>query len=97
MDTYSTIAEIARTDRFMERVTACAAQQGAPGEPWQWTYERRYTIASSPGWAEAVDSWHAGNPARSVDDADDWAENQGVISDQMILATVQPLIQPLNG
>lgn len=87
MDTYATIALIARTQPFQERIVACAAQQGET-EPALWASQRRYHIASSPSWGAKVDSWLAANPGGG----DGWAEDQAVISDADILAVVQPLI-----
>ena len=89
-DSYATISLIANTPKFLERLYACAAQQGA-GDPnnW-WVYERRYQIAASPSWAEKVDSWLAANP----DGGDGWAHDQAVISDGDILAVIQPLVSP---
>lgn len=85
MDTYATIALVAATPRFQERLVACAAQQGAP-DPAQWVWQRRYTLAAAPSWAAKVDSWLAANP----DGGDGWAHDQSVISDADILAVVQP-------
>jgi hypothetical protein len=87
-DTYSTIARIAATAGFSERLTACAAQQGAD-DPTGWVWQRRHALASSPGWAQKVDSWSAATPDA---DPDGWAADQSVISDGDILAVVQPLI-----
>ena len=88
-DTYATIAEMAAADAFLQRCAACAAQQGE-ANPWEWAYQARYTLCSSPGWAAAVDSWKAGNPGQGTG----WETDQAVISDAMILATVQPMIGP---
>lgn len=90
MDTYATIARIAASTAFRERLTACAAQQGAP-DPAGWVFERRYTLAASPGWAAAVDYWQAVNPDA---DPDGWAPRPDVITDGAILAAVQPMVNP---
>ena len=87
-DTYSTIARIAATRPFAERLTACAAQQGA-NDPTAWVWERRYALAAAPGWAQKVDSWGAANPGAPVDG---WADDPAVISDGDILAVIQPLL-----
>jgi hypothetical protein len=87
-DTYSTIARIAATAGFAERLTACAAQQGAD-DPAGWVWQRRYSLASSPGWGAKVDSWSAANPGA---DPDGWADDPACISDGDILAVIQPLI-----
>ena len=87
-DSYSTIALIATTEAFQERVHACAAQQGS-AQPVQWAYDNRYHVASAPGWAEAVDYWLNVNGG-----GDGWATDQACITDGMILAQVQPMINP---
>jgi hypothetical protein len=89
-DTYSTIARIAATARFAERLAACAAQQGAD-DPTGWVWANRYRLASSPGWAEKVAYWQAANPDA---DPDGWATDEAVLSDADVLATVQPLLNP---
>lgn len=86
-DTYSTIAQIAATAPFAERLAACAAQQGAT-DPAGWVWQRRYQLAAAPGWGAKIDSWQAANP----DGGDGWAADQAVISDADILAVVQPLV-----
>ena len=85
MDTYLAIADVADSPNLQRRVTACAAQQHAPGDPGAWTWENRYRWASSPGWGAAWDSAIAsGEP--------DPGANPAVITDGMILATVQQLL-----
>ena len=87
-DTYLTISEIAAHPIFSQRVTACAAQQGA-ADPPNWTLANRWQVASKPGFAGAVDYWRAANPDA---DPDGWASEWSVITDGMILAAVQPLV-----
>lgn len=89
MDTYADIARIAATDAFQERVRACAAQQGA-ADPVHWAYTNRYALASSPGWAAELAVWDEAHPG--AEDREAWAADGSVITDQMILAAVQPLI-----
>jgi hypothetical protein len=88
MDTYSTIARIASTAAFQERIYACAAQQGE-ADPTGWAWQHRYSIASSPTWGAKVDSWLAANPDG---DPDGWAIDPSVIADLDILATVQAML-----
>lgn len=88
-DSYATISLIADTPPFQERIYACAAQQGA-SDPTRWGWDNRYAVACAPGWAEAVDYWKAANP----DGGDGWAQDPAVITDGMILARVQPMLNP---
>lgn len=87
-DSYATIADIAATPDFQQRLVACAAQQGAP-DPSTFVFDRRYTIAASPGWAAAVDYWRAVNPD---EDPAGWARDPSVITDGDILAALQPMV-----
>lgn len=98
-DSYLSISAIANDEHMTERVRACATQQehlgNAPaisGDPINqgayaaiaWTDTNRYVWASSPGWGAAWDSALAGgDPEPGKDPA--------VITDAMILATVQQL------
>jgi hypothetical protein len=55
---YSTIATIQRSTALAERVTAAAATETGPGEgntqfAPQWTSERSWDLAATPGWADA--------------------------------------------
>jgi hypothetical protein len=84
-DTLYTISLIATDPLMTERMRAAAAQEAAPGDPITWTWDRRYQLASAPGWAAAVDSALAGGIT-------DWATDQAVISDTMITAQVQTLL-----
>lgn len=88
MDTLLTVSLIATDPVMLERFNASAAQEHAPGDPVAWAWENRYQLASAPGWAAAVDSWLVSNP----DGGNEWASDQGVISDGMIAAQVQALL-----
>lgn len=89
-DTYSTIALIAGTTRFLERCYACAAQQGRY-EPERWGWDNRWHLAATPSWAAKVDSWIAGNPGGGIG----WADDPAVISDADILSAVQGMLNPV--
>ena len=88
-DSYWHIGLCASDPDMQSRVAACAAQQQSQGaniigDPFAWALEHRLTWASSPGWGAAWESaLVAENPAPGRDPA--------VISDGMILATVQQL------
>lgn len=89
-DTLSTVHVIASDPDMAGRLAASAAQEHAPGDPTMWVWDRRYALASAPGWAAAVDSWLVANP----DGGNGWALDQAVISDGMITAQVQDLLSP---
>jgi hypothetical protein len=102
-DSYLSIAAMA-TDEFMvERLNAATTQQqhlggfdpganyantAAPFSAQAWVHDYRYVWASSPGWGAAWDSALAGHPD---DPAYEPGKDAGVITDGMILATVQAL------
>lgn len=84
-DTYLAIADAADSYSLQRRVAACAAQQDAPGDPYQWAVDHRYTWAAAPGWGAAWASAEAsGNPDPGADPA--------VITDPMILTQVQAML-----
>src|SRR3954464_5319202 len=97
MDSYLSISEIA-TDQWMrERMTAAATQQSHLGNApliqpgvFQWVENNRYVWASSPGWGAAWDSALAAHPPETEPDYEP-GRDPGVITDGMILATVQQL------
>lgn len=82
--TYNTIAAIARSTDFCQRLIACAAEQNktTPFETWVETH--RWKLAATPGWASAWESAVAANKANIGSD-------ETVITDAMILAAVQPM------
>jgi hypothetical protein len=95
-DAYLAISEIANDNWMQERVAACATQQthlgtAQVGDPWTWMKTSRYLWASSPDWGAAWDSALAAHP----DDPDyEPGKDPAVITDGMILATVQALGAP---
>jgi hypothetical protein len=94
-DSYLSISEIA-TDQWMrERMLAASTQQSYLGSApliqpgvFQWVENNRYVWASSPGWGGAWDSALAGHPD---DDTYEPGRDPAVITDGMILSTVQQL------
>lgn len=82
---YATIAAISQNGALYQRLTAAAAQEGKDDtSPGSWVSRHIWTLAASPGWSEAWESAEAGGVT-------DPGANEGVITDGMILAAVQPL------
>lgn len=78
---YLDIANMTVSGPLMQRITACAAEQGST-TPDAWLGEHRWTLCASPGWDDAwASAVAAGNPDPGADEA--------VISDAMILSAVQ--------
>ena len=87
---YSTIATIQQSASLMSRVTAAAATETEPAEgnnqfAPQWTGERSWDIAATPGWSDKWESALAGGIT-------DPGASAAVITDADILARVQPLL-----
>jgi hypothetical protein len=101
-DAYLAISEIATDENMTERVRAAATQQaylgsadniGHDSSPFglsvlDWVANNRYVWASSPGWGAAWDSALAGHPD---DPGYEPGKDPAVITDGMILSTVQEL------
>lgn len=87
-DSYLSIAAAAESHSMQRRVTSCAAQQDAPGDPVSWTWANRYEWAAAPGWGAAWDSALASHPEEGYDPGGDPA----VITDGMILTQVQAML-----
>lgn len=83
-DQYLTIATIAGDPTMIQRVAACAAQEGQD-EPHYWATQHGYTWAAAPGWGAAWDSATAGGIA-------DPGADPAVITDGQILAQVQGML-----
>ena len=84
--TYSDIAAMARDNSLRDRIAACAATEGVVDQhPTTWADTYQWQIVASPGWGEAWASATASGVTSPGSDA-------GVITDQMILAAVQPLV-----
>ena len=84
-DTYLDISAVSESPSMQRRVSACAAQQNAPGDPWAWMWDNRLGWAAAPGWGAAwASAGAAGNPDPGADPA--------VITDGMILTQVQTML-----
>ena len=81
---YNTQAALAVDEDLRRRVAACAATQNVPS-PLQWADSYLWRLSGSPGWDDAYAyALNASNPRPGHD--------EGVITDAMILAAVQPLV-----
>ena len=79
--TYADITDMAHNQDLLDRIIACAAEEGDP-QPEQWAYANRWRVVAQPGWAAAWASAIAGNVDRPGRDA-------GVVTDGQILSAVQ--------
>jgi hypothetical protein len=105
-DSYLSISAIANDENMNERLRAAATQQTHLGnapviaddpvntvDTWaaiSWVEQNRYLWASSPGWGAAWDSALAAHPPETEPDYEP-GRDPGVITDGMILTTVQAL------
>jgi len=101
-DSYLSIAAIANDENMRERMRAAATQQAQLGtaplitDPIRWVGDNMYVWASSPGWGAAWDSALAAHPPETEPDYEP-GRDPAVITDGMILATVQTLGAPAGG
>ncbi|HWO52300.1 MAG TPA: hypothetical protein VNN23_11920 [Ornithinibacter sp.] len=82
---YIDVAQMVKSASLTERIYAAVSKEGID-PPEQWQFERRWRLASQPGWDAAWASAVAGG-------MDDPGADPGVITDSMILSAVQKLIQ----
>jgi len=84
---YTTIHQCANDSAFTDRLIACAAQEGSDNPEFDMSVRLRWPAASYPEiedvYAYAIDTGNE-NPGG----------DPGVISDAMILAVVQPILNP---
>jgi len=104
-DTYLSISQIANDEFMTQRLNAATTQQWHLGtidlgqngnnsfNVLQWVTDNRYLWASSPGWGAAWDYSLAAPPPETEPDYEP-GKDPGVITDGMILSTVQALGAP---
>lgn len=85
--TYLTQDAIANSRPMLNRVAQAAAQEQVEGDADKWTYVNRRTWASAPGWDAAWESAIVTHPEPEYDPGED----EGVITDGMILSQVQSM------
>jgi hypothetical protein len=85
---YLTQNEIATNPAMLNRVAQAAAQEDVSTDPDRWTHENRREWGAAPGWSEAWDSAKVTHPEPEYDPGVD----EGVITDEMILAQVQSML-----
>jgi hypothetical protein len=85
--TYTSIAISAGDYALVRRVASCAAQEGVTGDATAWATQHIWEIVSSTEIEEAYEyALGTENPNPGGD--------EGVITDAMILANVQPMLLP---
>lgn len=94
-DPYLAISEIAVDLTMIERMNAAATQEAHRSDPdadaqasINWVYNNRYVWASSPSWGE---KWRYAQDSHTDDPEYEPGKDEGVITDDDILATVQAL------
>ena len=84
---YESIALCTADSVFVQRVMGCAAQEGEWANPGAWMSQHIWAVASAPEIEQAYKyALDQDNPNPGGD--------PGVITDAVILAHVQPLINP---
>jgi hypothetical protein len=79
---YSDQALLSRDQDFIDRLAACAATEVPGKDPQEWARDNVWTIAASPGFADAYASAIAADVPRP-------GKDPAVISDAQILSAVQ--------
>lgn len=82
---YLDVANMVKSVSLTEREYAAVSKEGID-PPEQWQFERRWKLASQPGWDDAWASAVAGG-------MEDPGADPGVITDSMILSAIQGLIE----
>jgi hypothetical protein len=88
---YQSIVDMAQSESLLNRIAAAAAQEGWQGDPRQFAMNRRWEFAKDSGWVAA---WDYACGEYNVNQNPDTGARTDVISDAMILAAVQPLVNP---
>jgi ApbE superfamily uncharacterized protein (UPF0280 family) len=89
---YTSIEEMAGSPSLLARVTGSAAQEGHP-DAFNFVRANIWTIvAKDTAWADA---WDFARANETDDDNPDTGRRPGVISDAMILAVIQPMVNPV--
>ena len=74
---------------FRLRVTASVAIESNMSNPDSWVETNKWEWATAPGWAAKV--------VTAIDSGNDlWGRDPAVISDDDILAVIQPMVAGLN-
>ena len=84
--TYLVHANIVASTSLRQRITACAAQEGATDPP-RWVNATIWTLPQAD-WIAAWASMEAADPGG------DHGTNEAGVTDSMILSAVQPRLSP---
>lgn len=87
---YSSIVEMAGSVALRHRVAAAAADEGLAGDPVAWAMTNIWQIVAAGDWVAA---WDSAQASASNNFNPDTGARDDVITDGMILAVVQPMVQ----
>ena len=82
---YSSVVEMASSQSILSRVSACVAAEGEHN-PVVWAQANIWAVVSAPGWQEA---WDYAQSTATDEQNPDTGRRPAVISDGMILSSVQ--------
>lgn len=85
---YTTMIDMSQSGGLIRRLTACAAQEGAPN-PEGWAFENRWGFYALMDWSEA---WEYAEATKSVNVNPDTGARTDVVTDQMILSAMQAML-----
>jgi hypothetical protein len=87
---YEAVDQMTKSLSLHGRVAACAAVEGYPGDPTGWVTTNMWQIVTrDDGWQQA---WDYATASPSPNYNPDTGIRDDVVSDQMILSVVQPML-----
>jgi hypothetical protein len=89
--TYRSIVEMSGSASLIERVAACAAEEGYDSNPVTFAQQNIWQIIAAGNWDA---QWDSAKASETVNVNPDTGARDDVITDQMILSVVQPMITP---
>jgi hypothetical protein len=89
--TYRSIVEMSGSASLIERVAACAAEEGYKDDPTVFARNNIWQIIATGNWDA---QWDSAKASETVNVNPDTGARDDVITDGMILSVVQPMVNP---
>jgi hypothetical protein len=91
--TYQSIVEMSGSASLIERIAACAAEEGYKDNPVLFAQSNIWQIIATGNWDA---EWDSARASATVNVNPDTGARNDVITDGMILSVVQPMVQAIN-
>lgn len=82
---YYAVSQMVASQSLRDRITSAVAQEGEPN-PFTWVVEHVYQVVSHADW---IEKWDYAQDTYNINMNPDTGARDDVISDEMILASVQ--------